>query len=104
MTLSMISKDRVLFPLAVTTTTLEGLFGAQPNFFINGLVMMLVATPLSIIAVTAVPFILRTHLAAVVLSSSLPAKLASVSRSNFSLVLWMALLTPDRYLGIKCIA
>src|SRR5688572_25717737 len=100
----MIPKDRVLFPFAVTTTTLDGLFGSQPNFFIKGLVMILVAAPLSIMAVTAIPFILKTHLAAVVLSSSLPAKLASASWSSFSLVLWMAFFIPDRYLGIKCIA
>ena len=77
-----IPSDLVRAPLAVTTISLDGLSILQSSLFKRALVMMLVAAPLSTMAVCALPLILRVTLAAVVvLSSSLSTKLASFSPS-----------------------
>ena len=77
-----IPSDLVQAPLAVTTISLDGLSILQLSLFKRALVMMLVAAPLSTMAVCALPLILRVTLAVVVvLSSSLSTKLASFSPS-----------------------
>ena len=73
-----IPKDLVRAPLAVTTINLEDLSILQLSLFKSAFVMILVAAPLSTIAVCTFPLTLRVTLAAVVvLSSSLSIKLAS---------------------------
>ena len=75
-----IPKDLVRAPLAVTTINLDDLSISQLSFFRRALVIMLIAAPLSTIAVYTFPLTLRVTLAAVVvLSSSLSTKLASFS-------------------------
>ena len=101
-TLSTIPSDLALAPFAVRTSILEFLLILYPSLSSKGLVMMQVAAPLSIIAVTACLATQRVHLAAEVSSPSLSARLASLeSLGSFSRVLLTALISPERYLGIS---
>src|SRR5436305_14699629 len=100
-----IPRDLVRAPFAVTTTSFEGLLTSNPNLFNRVLVMMLVAAPLSTMAVWALPSILILTLAAVVVSSSsLPTKFASLSPGSLFWNLLPALWNPALYLGDKCAA
>src|SRR3954466_5288 len=99
-TLSMIPRERVLAPFAVTTTIFEDLFILYPSFSAKAFVIMLVAAPLSIIAVWAFCPILKVHFAAEVGSSLLSTRLASfVSSEALSLKRLIARAKPERYLG-----
>ena len=101
-TLSMISRERVLAPLAVTTIIFEERLITNPSLSNNDLVIMLVAAPLSIMAVCAFCPIRRVHFAAVVGSSSLSTKFASLV--SFSLERLTARANPNQYRGIACAA
>src|SRR5215216_537328 len=101
-TLSIIPRERVLAPLAVTTIIFEDRLITSPSLSNNDLVIMLVAAPLSTIAVCAFFPIRSVHLAAVVGSPSLSTKLASFA--SFSLEHLTARTNPDQYFGIACAA
>src|ERR1044072_1486405 len=97
-----IPKDLVRAPLAVTTTSLESLTISNPRRSKRALVIILVAAPLSIMAVWGLCFILRKIFAAVVVSSSsLSTRFASASGLyDRCTACW----TPARYFGDRCAA
>jgi len=88
--------------LAVTTIIFEERLISSPSLSNKALVIILVAAPLSTMAVWAFCPIRNVHLAAVVGSPSLSARLASLA--SFSLERLTALTKPDRYFGIACAA